>query len=128
MLTLLTTVLAGVNIGGAVTAHVTLLVAVFANHGLGTVANLVLTLTAGAHEGFGTLVDVVTLLATVTAALRTGVRALLGEVTLLLALVALTRARLGRLGAVGLVVTGSLLLVEFAAELRNFRGAWEGKG
>lgn len=118
VLTLLAAVPALGDVGGAVLSQVALLIAVLADHGLRTITQLVLALATGADEGLGALVDVMTLLATVAAALRTGVRALFGEVTLLLADAALASGTsLGRLGAVGLVVTAKGVLVDAAGEV-----------
>lgn len=86
-----------------------------ADHGLSAVANLVLAPAAGANEGVGAIIDGVTLLAAVATAC---IRAVAGEVALLLARVALTRETfLGRLGAVCLVVTASILSVVFRGRL-----------
>lgn len=89
-LTLLVAVLAGDHVSWAVLGHVlTLTVATL--HRLRAVANLVLALAAGAHERVGTLIDVVTLLATVATPHRTSIRTLSGKMTLLLADAAFTR-------------------------------------
>lgn len=82
-------------------------------HGLRAVANLVLALAAGAHEGIRAIIDVVTLLAAVATTHGTGVGAFLGEVTLLLADTALSIGTVLRLGALRLVVTGGNLRVRW---------------
>lgn len=110
-LTLLAAILAGGHVGWAILGHVlTLTVATL--HRLRAVANLVLTLAAGAHERVGTLIDVVTLLATVATTHRTSIRALSGKVTLLLADAALTRGTVSRVEAIATVgVEGALEVV-----------------
>lgn len=99
VLTLLTTVLAGGDVCGAVSGHV-LTLAMATLHGLRAIAKFVLALAARAHERVGTLIDVVALLAAVATAHRAGIRALLGEMAFLFANTAFARRSILRLRTV----------------------------